>query len=81
MNSLLLILCYYIKNPRPKLSSVVKICYWNLNALAVYFFVKISLTGAFVTSHNLDIICLLEPFSDFTVAHYDENVNINSYHC
>ena len=40
------------KTWRPKKSSLVKFCLWNLNRLAAHDFVKISLTGAFITTHN-----------------------------
>ena len=50
-------------NPGPKQSSVInKFCHWNLNGLATHDFLNVSLTEAFVATHNFDIICLSEMF-------------------
>ena len=66
-------------NPGPKKSSVIKFCHWNLNGLAAYDFLKVSLIEAFITTHNFDIICLSEMFLNSTVSQHDENIMIHGY--
>ena len=35
-------------NPRPKRSSNIKFCHWNLNSLAAYHFIKVPLVDKYV---------------------------------
>ena len=63
-------------NPGPKQSSAIRFCHWNLNGLAAHDFVKVPLIEAFITAHNLDIVCLSETFLDSAVPDHD---NINGY--
>ena len=49
-------------NPGPKKSSAIRFCHWNLNGLAAHDFVKVPLIEAFITAHNVDIVCLSETF-------------------
>ena len=64
-------------NPGPKKSSVIKFCHWNLNGLAAHDFLKVSLIEAFITTHNFDIICLLETFLDHFNAKSSKWCNSN----
>ena len=47
-------------NAGPKKSSAIKFCLWNLSELAADDFVKVSLTLAFITVQNFDIVYLPE---------------------
>ena len=66
-------------NPGPRKSSPIKFCHWNLISLAAHDFIKVPLTEAFITTHNFDILCLSETFSDSTIDLNDENINIDGY--
>ena len=86
MASLVLMLYYFLSIclvififHGPKKLSVIKFCHRNLNGLAVHDFLKVSLIEACITTHNFDIICLLETFLDSTVSQHDENIMINGY--
>ena len=63
----------------PLRSSFIKTCHWNLNGLATHDFVKMPLIEAFITTHNLDIICLSETFLDSSIGISDTRININGY--
>ena len=45
-------------SPGPKISSNIKFCHCNLNGLAAHDFIKVPLTEAFITTSNIDIVCL-----------------------
>ena len=47
---------YVIKN--------LSLCHWNLNGIAAYNCIKISLLEAYITVHDFDIICVSETFLD-----------------
>ena len=66
-------------NPGPRKSSPIKFCRWNLNGLAAHDFIKVPLIEAFISTHNLDILCLSETFLDSTIDLNDENTNIDGY--
>ena len=66
-------------NLGPRRFSFIKFCHWNLSGLAAHDFVKISLIEAFITTRNLDIICLLETFLDSSIDISDTRININGY--
>ena len=48
-------------NPGRKYSSLT-FFHWNLNGLTAYDSTKVSLFQAYITQHNIDIICLSETF-------------------
>ena len=48
-------------NPGSEKSSRLNFCYWNLNAIATHFFVKVPLIEAFMKANNIDI-CLSKAF-------------------
>ena len=66
-------------NPGPRKSSPIKFCHWDLNGLAAHDFIKVPLIEAFISTHNLDILCLSETFLDSTIDLNDENTNIDGY--
>ena len=66
-------------NPGPKRSSNIKFCHWNLNGLAAHDFIKVPLIEAFITTSNIDIVCLSETFLDSTIPGDDVNIQINAY--
>ena len=66
-------------NPGPKKSSAINLCYWNLNGLAAYEFLKVLLIEAFIAAHNIDVVCLPETFLYSTIPHNDKNININGF--
>ena len=61
-----------------KIKVFLKYIYHSLD-LASHDFLKVSLIEAFITTHNIDIVCLSETFLDSTVPHNDGNININGY--
>ena len=61
-------------NPGLKRSSTIKFCHWNLDELAAHDFIKVPLIETFITTSNIDIVCLSETFIDSTIP--DDNVNI-----
>ena len=68
---LLLLLSEVIEtNPGLKRSSNIK---------AVHDFIKVPLVEAFITSNNLDLVCLPETFLDSTIPNDDVNMQINGY--
>ena len=66
-------------NPSPRRFSFIKFCYWNLNGLAAYDFVKMPLLEALFMTHNFEIICLSETFLDSSIDISDARININGY--
>ena len=66
-------------NVGPRKSSFINFFHWNLNVLAAHDFAKMPLIGAFITTHNFDIICLLETSLDSSVDTSDIRITINGY--
>ena len=66
-------------NPGPKRSSNTQFCYWNFNWLAAHDFIKVPLIEAFITTSNIDIICLCEMLLDSTIPDYVVNMQVNRY--
>ena len=69
------------KNPGTKPSSYDKfsIFHWNLNSISAHDFIKIFLLRAFVSTHNFDILCLLETYLDSSISSNDSNLTIPGY--
>ena len=55
------------------------ICHWNLNGLAAQDFIKVLLIEVFITTSNIDVVCLSKTFLDSTLADDDVNIQINGY--
>ena len=66
-------------NPGPKRSSNIQFCYWNFNWLAAHDFIKVPLIEAFITTSNIDIVCLSETLLDSTISDDDVNMQVNRY--
>ena len=52
------------KNPGPKSYSTqyLTICHWNVNSIAAPNFIKVALLKAYLSVHNMDILCLFETY-------------------
>ena len=52
------------ENPGPKRYSVkyLTICHWNLNSIATHNFIKVVLLKAYLSVHEMEIICLSETY-------------------
>ena len=61
-----------------KLSSL-KFCHWNLNGLAAYEFIKLSLLESYINVNDIDIICLLKTFLDSSLPIDDNSLSIPGY--
>ena len=66
-------------NPGLRRSSLIIFCHWNLNGLAAHDFLKVLLIEAFITIHNIDIICLSGIFVVSSIYISDTRININGY--
>ena len=66
-------------NPGSKRSSNVKLCHQNLNELAAHDFIKVPLIEAFITTGNIEKVCLSETFLYSTIPDGDVNIQINGY--
>ena len=66
-------------NPGLRRSSLIIFCHWNLNGLAAHDFLKVLLIEAFITIHNIDIICLSGIFLVSSIYISDTRININGY--
>ena len=66
------------ENPGPKYSSLT-FCHWNLNGLTAHDSAKISLSQAYITQHNYDIICLTETFLNSSILSDDSKIKIDGY--
>ena len=66
-------------NPGSKRSSNVKLCHQNLNELAAHDFIKVPLIEAFITTGNIEKVCLSETFLDSTIPDGNVNIQINGY--
>ena len=51
-------------------------CHWNLNSIATYSFIKVSLLKAYITVYNSDVICLSETYLDSSILSDDKNLEI-----
>ena len=63
-------------NPFPKKNTKNSFSHWNLNGIVAHNFSKVSLLQAMVTTHEYDIICLLETFLDSSFNSLDHQINI-----
>ena len=54
-------------NPGPRKCCPIKFCQWNLNGLVAPDFIKVPLIEAFISTQNVDILCLSETFLDATI--------------
>ena len=68
------------ENPGPKRYSAqyLTICHWNLNSFAAHNFIKVALLKAYLSLHEMDIICLSESYLD-SYAPFDDNLQIPGY--
>lgn len=68
-------------NPGPETTSNqnLSICHWNLNGIAAYNCVKISLLEAYNAVHNYDIICVSGTFLDSDYSSNDPRLSLQSY--
>lgn len=68
-------------NPGPSVrkSGILSVCHWNLNSLWVDDFVKVNLLSAFLSTHDIDILCLSETFLDSSIMDDDPRILINGY--
>ena len=79
---LLLICADGIKiNTCPKKEILVNfsLCNRNLNNIAAYNFLKLTLLEAYNMNHNFNIICLPETYLDSYIQHDDERLHLNGY--
>ena len=69
------------ENPGPKHYSAqyLTICHWNLNSIAAHNFIKVSLLKAYLSIHEMDIICLSETYLDSSVPVDNDNFQIPWY--
>ena len=63
------------ENPGPKCYSAqyLAICHGNLNSIAARNFIKVAILKAYLSVHEMDIICLSETYLDSSVPVYDAN--------
>ena len=66
-------------NPGPRKSSALKFCHWNLNGLAAYEITKLYLLEGYIDVNDINIICLLETFLDFSIPIDDNTLSIPGY--
>ena len=55
------------------------VCHWNLNSITAHNFGKIDLLQAYNTTHQYEMICLLESYLDLTVSSDNDNMSVNHY--
>ena len=69
------------KNPGPKSYSEQYLTnfHWNLNSIAAHNFIKIALLKAYLSVHNMDILCQSETYLDSFVPADDDNLTISGY--
>ena len=69
------------KNPGPKsyLAQYLTICHWNLNSVAAHNFIRVALLKAYLSVHNVDIVCLSETYFVSSVPSDDDNLQIPDY--
>ena len=66
------------ENLGPKRYSVnyLTICYWNLNSIVAHNVIKVALLKAYLSVHEMDIICLSETYLESSVPFQDDNLQI-----
>ena len=64
--------------PKYKAAQTLSICHWNFNSICAHKFVKLSLLGAYVSVHKIDIICLSETYLDSSID--DKSLEISGYY-
>ena len=64
--------------PKYKAAQTLSICHWNFNSICAHKFVKLSLLGAYVSVHKIDIICLSEAYLDSSID--DKSLEISGYY-
>ena len=69
------------ENPGPKRNSnqSFSICHLNLKSITTRSYLKISLLRAYVSLHNLHVVCISETYLDCTTALDDNNLEIAGY--
>ena len=69
------------ENPGPKRYSTqyLNICHWNLNSTAAHNFIKVALSKAHLSIHEMNIICLSETYLGSSVPVDDDNLQIPGY--
>ena len=55
------------------------ICNWNINNITAHNFIKVVLLKAYLSVHNVDILCLFETCLDSSVPTDDGNLKIYGY--
>ena len=55
------------------------ICNWNINNVTAHNFIKVVLLKAYLSVHNMDILCLFETYLDSSVPTDDDNLKIYGY--
>ena len=66
-------------NPAPKKNTKISFCHWNLNRIATHNFSEVPLLQAVATTHEYNIICLLETFLHSLFNSLDDRINIEGY--
>ena len=64
------------ENPGPRRYSAqyLIICHLNINSIAAHNFIKVALSKAYLSVHEMDIICLSETYLDSSVPVDDNNL-------
>ena len=65
--------------PTCNLNQWFSIYHWNLNSITAPNYLKTSLLRAYVSLHNLDLVCISKTYLDSTTALDDENLAITGY--
>ena len=60
-------------------SEALSICHGNLSSIGAHNFVKLSLLKAYISVHNLDIICICESYLDSETSFNDGSLEIKGY--
>ena len=68
-------------NPGPEntCNQNLSLCLWNLNGIAAYNCIKISILEAYITVHDFDFICVSETFLDSSYSSDDPKLSIQGY--
>ena len=66
------------EKPGPKRNSnqSFSICHWNLNSITAHNYLKVSLSRAYISLHNFDVVCISETYLDSITALDEENLHI-----
>ena len=65
--------------PKPNPCHSFSICHWNLNNLAAYNYLIVSLLRAYVAIEKFDVVFLSETYLDSSNLSYDDNFYLPSY--